>query len=216
MVNRLEIIFEDSDILVCKKDIGLSSEDVMPKLIREYLNDSEHYIGTVHRLDTAVGGIMVYAKTKTAARELSKQIQNGTFKKYYYTVINGTPEQQCGTYCDLLFKDSKTNKSFVVKRERKGVRKAVLNYTVLNTVIYNSKTVSLLEIQLDTGRSHQIRVQLSTRKIPILGDGKYGSREKCDIALFSHKIEFIHPKTNKFISFCAIPDNKYPFNIFNI
>ncbi len=220
-MNCLEILFEDADIIVCRKEVGISSEDEdntvnMPKLIREHLNDSEHYVGTVHRLDTAVGGVMVYAKTKCAARELSNQIQNGIFKKYYYTVVDGIPEQKSGTYCDLLFKDSRTNKSFVVKRERKGVKKAVLHYTVLKTATYNAEPISLLQIELETGRSHQIRVQLSSRKMSILGDGKYGSRKKCDIALFSHEIRFSHPKTKEFMSFTAIPDNKFPFNIFEI
>ncbi len=217
----MEIFLEDRDIIVCKKPIGVSSEYSeslanMPQLLREHLNDSEHYIGVVHRLDTAVGGVMVYAKSKNAAAELSRQLQNGIFEKQYYTAVSGTPETQSGTYSDLLFKDSKKNKSFVVKTERKGVKRAVLHYTVIDTKIHNSEPVSLLKIKLDTGRSHQIRVQLSSRKMSILGDGKYGSREKCDIALFSTEIRFLHPVTREPLCFSALPDNKFPFNIFSI
>ncbi len=217
----MEILFEDENIIVCKKPIGVSSEysethTNMPQILCDHLNNPDHYIGVVHRLDTAVGGVMVYAKKKYAAAELSKQIQNGVFEKFYLTAVNGTPENPTGAYCDLLFKDSKKNKSFVVSTERKGVKRAVLHYTVIDTKVYEEKNISLLKIKLDTGRSHQIRVQLSYRKMPILGDGKYGSREKCDIALFSAKIKFLHPVTLEPLHFSALPDNKFPFNIFSI
>lgn len=217
----MEILFEDNDIIVCKKPVGVSSEfsEVfinMPQLLRNHLNDSKHYIGVVHRLDAIVGGVMVYAKNKNAAAELSHQIQNGVFEKFYLTVVNGIPENTTGTYCDILFKDSKNNKSFVVKTERKGVKRAVLHYTVIDTKTHNSEPVSLLKIKLDTGRSHQIRVQLSSRKMSILGDGKYGSREKCNIALFSTEIKFFHPVTCAPLHFSELPDNKFPFNLFCI
>lgn len=214
------ILFEDKDIIVCIKDVGVLSEesdrDNMPDLIRRHLNDPAAYIGVVHRLDAAVGGVMVYAKSKTAAAKLSAQIQSGKFKKEYLAVISGRPESDKGTYRDLLFKDSAKNKVFVVKRARKGVKEAELEYSVLQTEKDGENGISLIKIKLKTGRSHQIRVQFSSRKMPLLGDGKYGSRYKCNIALFSTAIKFIHPEAHEEMHFTALPENKIPFNKFKI
>ncbi len=216
----MNILFEDRDIIVCIKEIGVLSEEAtaenMPDLIRQHLNKPDAYIGVVHRLDTAVGGVMVYAKTKSAAARLSRQIQNGCFTKQYLAVIEGAPDKPVGTYNDLLFKDSSKNKVFVVKSERKGVKKAVLDYEVLQTATFEEKSISLLKIKLKTGRSHQIRVQFASRKMPLLGDGKYGNRHKCCIALFSSDIEFLHPITQSQMNFSALPQDKFPFNNFDI
>lgn len=202
----IEILYEDKELVACIKPVGFSSEADLPKSLKEQLN-SEIY--TLHRLDTPVGGVMVYAKSKEAAAKMSKKIsQNDDFKKTYLAVCEGEFSETKGIMEDLLFKDSKKNKSFVVKRERKGVKKAVLRYNILKTVEYGGKMCSLSLVTLETGRSHQIRVQFASRKHPLLGDGKYGSSFNCPIALFSHKIE----TENKI--FVKNPPDEKPWNIF--
>jgi len=183
----MKILYEDANVVACVKPVGMSSEDDFPKELSTQLNSD---IYPLHRLDTPVGGVMVYAKTKSAAAKYSKKIaENTDFTKTYVTVCEGVFEEQSGTMEDLLFKDSRKNKSFVVKKERKGVKKALLTYMVLGTAQYGDKVCSLVSITLKTGRSHQIRVQFASRKHPLLGDGKYGSKINGDIALFSYKIE---------------------------
>ena len=202
----IEILYEDKELVACVKPVGFSSETDLPKALKEQLN-SEIY--TLHRLDTPVGGVMVYAKSKEAAAKMSRKIsQNEDFKKSYLAVCEGEFLEKEGIMQDLLFKDSKKNKSFVVKRERKGVKKAVLRYNILKTGEYDGKMCSLALVTLETGRSHQIRVQFASRKHPLLGDGKYGSSINCPIALFSHKIE----TENKI--FVKNPTDEKPWNIF--
>ena len=194
------------ELVACVKPVGFSSETDLPNALKEQLN-SETY--TLHRLDTPVGGVMVYAKSKEAAAKMSRKIsQNEDFKKSYLAVCEGEFLEKEGIMQDLLFKDSKKNKSFVVKRERKGVKKAVLRYNILKTGEYDGKMCSLALVTLETGRSHQIRVQFASRKHPLLGDGKYGSSINCPIALFSHKIE----TENKI--FVKNPTDEKPWNIF--
>lgn len=202
----IEIIYEDNNIVFCVKPVGLSSEDDMPRILSEQLQ-SEIY--TLHRLDKPVGGVMVYAKNKHTASKISKKIaENSGFSKTYLAVCEGEFEETQGIMEDFLFKDSKKNKSFVVKSERKGVKKALLDYKVLKTAEYNGKICSLVSIILKTGRTHQIRVQFSSRKHPLFGDGKYGSKVNCPIALFSHKIETDNMSFNK------NPPDEFPWNIF--
>ena len=210
------ILFEDKNLIVLIKPVGVSSEEGMISLLREYLGDLNAYIGVIHRLDTAVSGVMVYAKTKTAAADLSRQIQDGVFIKKYLAVVSGKPENNIGRYDDLLFKDSAKNKSFVVKRERKGVKKASLSYQCIGECVLDDIGVSLVKVQLHTGRTHQIRVQFSHRKMPLLGDKKYGSKFDCGIALFSHSLAFNHPETKKEMCFTALPENTFPFSKFKI
>lgn len=211
------IIHKDNEIIVCIKPTGVISQDAgadsMPQLLRE--KTGCEYIAVLHRLDTAVSGVMVYAKTKAAAAELSAQIQSGAFVKEYLAVVEGMPESPNGILEDLLFKDSSKNKSYVVKRERKGVKRAVLEYETLSTVHLDNGDISLLKIRLYTGRTHQIRVQFASRKMPLLGDKKYGSHFTCPIALFSRSISFKYPKTNKSVGFIAEPDyTQFPWNKF--
>lgn len=182
----IEILYEDKNVVYCVKPVGMSSEDELPAELNEQLKCE---IYTLHRLDTPVGGVMVYAKNKaTAARFGRKIAENTDFEKTYLAVCHGVFEEAEGKMEDLLFKDSRKNKSFVVKKERKGVKKAILTYKVLAKAVYNEAECSLVEVSLKTGRSHQIRVQFASRKHPLLGDGKYGSNINCPIALFSHKI----------------------------
>ena len=166
----IKILYEDNNIVFCVKPAGLSSEEGLPAALREQLACE---IYTLHRLDTPVGGVMVYAKNKETAAKISKKIAgNSDFKKTYLAVCEGEPAEREGIMEDLLFKDSHKNKSFVVKKERKGVKKASLSYRVIAANEYKGKICSLVSVELHTGRSHQIRVQFASRKHPLLGDGK--------------------------------------------
>ncbi len=210
----LEILFEDKYIIAIKKEAGMLSEDCdfdesIPNILRKERNSD---VFTLHRLDKPVGGVIIYAKTKKAAAEFSRLVSENGLTKKYLAVIEGTPDEKEGRLTDLLFRDSRKNKTFVVSRMRKGVKEASLIYNCLSS----SEEKTLTEVTLETGRSHQIRVQFASRKMPLCGDGKYGSRDnKCNIALFSHSISFIHPFTNEKVTIEASPDfEKYPWNIF--
>lgn len=165
----MEIVYEDCRIAVLVKPVGMESEKEIPEALQAQLGGSFY---PVHRLDQNVGGLMVYARTPAAAAALSQQIQEGTFVKEYVAMVHGTPEQE-GDWTDLLFKDSRKNKVFLVNRERNGVKKARLTYRCLR-----SGEQSLVRIRLYTGRSHQIRAQFSGHGYPLVGDHKYGSRAK--------------------------------------
>lgn len=212
----VDIIYENEEFIVCIKPVGVSSQssagENMLSVLKQKLSLKEDPF-VVHRLDTAVSGIMVYAKDKKTAAFLTKQIQERQFKKQYLCVVHSMPEENIGRFADLLFKDSKKNKSFVVKRQRKGVKVAILDYELLETVNHHGENISLIKVDLVTGRTHQIRVQFSSRKMPLYGDGKYGGSDNCDIALFSNKIEFIG-QDKKFYSFTSSPDG-FPWNLFN-
>jgi len=209
--NDIEIIFEDEDVLVINKPVGILSEDSPKgeKGILTHLQKENIYL--LHRLDREVGGVMVFAKNKKSASALSTDIANGKFYKTYLAVTDGIPENAEGIYKDLLFKDSKKNRSFVVNRMRRGVREASLEYVVLK----KSEKNALVKVLLHTGRTHQIRVQFSSRKTPLTGDGRYGSKVRdCGIALHSHNIKFIHPRTKEKVEFVSNPDfNIYPWNL---
>ena len=165
----MEILYEDKRIAVIDKPVGLDSEKDVPRELENQLGGSFY---TVHRLDQNVGGVMVYARDPKTAAELSRQIQSGSFVKEYVAMVHGTPEET-GDWTDLLFKDSRKNKVFVVKKERAGVKKARLTYNRLR-----AGEQSLVRIRLYTGRSHQIRVQFASRGYPLVGDHKYGSKAK--------------------------------------
>ncbi len=176
-------LFSDNDIVVCVKPVGLDSEKEVPT---ELSNELGGEIFTLHRLDKNVGGVMIFARNKKTAAAFSKLISEGELIKEYIALVHGTPPES-GVLEDFLFKDSRKNKVFVVKRERKGVKKAKLEYKLLST----DGEKSLVRIKLHTGRSHQIRVQFSSRGYPIVGDHKYGSRdEKKAPMLFSCALTF--------------------------
>lgn len=205
----MEIIYNDKWLSLCIKDPGVLSEEEMPALLKE-ATGREHYC--VHRLDRAVGGLMVYASDKKSAAKLSGLIAQKEMEKEYLAVISGKPEAEKGLYRDLLFKDSAKNKSYVVKRMRKGVREAELEYEVLE----HTDGLSLVKIRLRTGRSHQIRVQFSSRAMPLAGDVKYGSSVKdCGIALWSYSLSFPHPASGESMKSRALPPKEYPWNKFN-
>lgn len=202
----IDIIYEDNAILVCIKPRGILSQADSGGKQNMIALLSEHTGGEVypiHRLDKEVGGVMVYAKTKSAAAQLSKQVAEHTFVKEYIALINGTPSEKKGEMRDYLFKDSKRNKSYVVNRVRKGVKEALLEYEVLST----ESDYTRVAVQLHTGRTHQIRVQFASRKMPLVGDKKYGAKDNFNIlALWSHKISFINPEKGEAQCFCANPD----------
>lgn len=207
----IDILFENADYVVCIKPVGVQSQnDGVEDMVKLLAEQTGSEIYPVHRLDTAVGGTMVFAKTKSFAAELSKQIADKSFKKIYLAVLSGVPEKKSDTLNDLLFKDSSKNKVFIVKRERRGVKKASLDYSVLS----ETEDKSLVRVFLHTGRTHQIRVQFSSRKLPLVGDGKYGSRDnRCSAALWSESVEFIY--RGKTVKYTSVPDcEKYPWNLF--
>jgi len=178
----MEILWYDNDIAICIKPVGLDSEKDMPEELKAELGGE---IFTLHRLDKNVGGVMVYARTKAAAARFSRLIQEGQLIKEYVALVHGQPPE-CGDWEDLLWKDSSKNKVFVVKRQRAGVKKARLEYRRLSC-----GEESLVRVRLHTGRSHQIRVQFSSRGFPLVGDHKYGSRdEKTAPMLFSCCLSF--------------------------
>lgn len=191
----MEILYSDRNIAVCVKPVGLDSEQEVPQALRETLGGE---IFPLHRLDKNVGGIMIFARTKAAAAQFSRMIQEGKLIKEYVAMVHGTPPQT-GDWQDLLWKDSQKNKVFVVKRERKGVKAARLEYTRLT-----DNDPALVRIRLHTGRSHQIRVQFSSRGFPLVGDHKYGSRDEATAPmLFSCRITF--PYQGKETSFEYLP-----------
>lgn len=192
----MEILFSDKDMVVCVKPVGLDSEHEVPAALSEALGGE---IFTLHRLDKNVGGVMVYARTKAAAAALSKAIQEGTMVKEYVAMVHGTPPER-GDWEDLLWKDSKKNKVFVVKRMRGGVKKARLEFIRLT-----AGEESLVRIRLHTGRSHQIRVQFASRGYPLVGDHKYGAKDSSPAPmLFSCQLTF--PFQGETLQFEAKPD----------
>ena len=192
----MEILYCDKDIAVCVKPVGLESETEVPQALQETLGGT---VFPLHRLDKNVGGVMVYARTKAAAAALSKAIQNGEMGKEYVAKVHGTPPEG-GELRDLLFKDSRKNKVFVVKKARAGVKEARLQYRRLT-----EGEESLVHVRLFTGRSHQIRVQFSSRGFPLVGDHKYGSRAKEPAPLlFSCRVSF--PYLGTLHQYCALPD----------
>lgn len=207
----MEILYEDSSVIVCIKPHGVLSqadknggESMITRL--ETYTGGEIY--PVHRLDKETGGVMVYAKTKSAAAALSRDISERRFTKEYLALVHGVPERKSDTLCDLLFHDRAKNKSYVVKRERKGVKKAELEYELLETKEKDGEKYSLLSVTLHTGRTHQIRVQFAHRKMPLAGDKKYGARDGFSLlGLWAYKLDFINPETHKNTKFTVLPQN---------
>ena len=207
----MRILYNDSDIAVIVKPYGISSQKAEGKNIPDLLAQRlEVEVFPVHRLDRTTGGVMVYALNSRSAAHLSKQITENRFKKEYLAVVQGELEENNGTMTDLLYYDRKKNKAYVVKKERKGVKKAVLHYEVLKVFQQNNTTYSLLKIALETGRTHQIRVQFAYRRFSLCGDRRYGSKENFkNISLWAHTLSFNHPKSNKQLTFTAEPNEDF-------
>ena len=220
LVKSLNVLYEDNHIIVVEKEINIptcedSSKDIdLLSIIKLYLKEKYNkpgnvYLGLVHRLDRPVGGIMVFAKTSKAASRLNLQVKNDEFKKRYYAVIDGVLKEKEGKFEDYLLKDTREN---VVKVDKNG-KYAMLEYKVLN----ETQGLSLVEVNLHTGRSHQIRVQFSSRGYPLYGDQKYNKKANCheQIALYSHFLSFKHPVTKEIMEFKLDLPNRYPFTLFN-
>lgn len=216
-MNNLKIIYEDNHIIVVEKTPNIPSQadktgDIdMLTLVKDYIKEKYNkpgnvYLGLVHRLDRPVGGIMVFAKTSKAASRLSEEVRNKTFQKKYLAVVDGKIEQKEGTLEDYLYKDERNNMSKVVSSTKKNAKLAKLDYKVL---VYDEvKDLSLVEINLHTGRHHQIRVQLSNFGHSIFGDQKYGTRgQGKQIALWAYKLKIVHPTTKEEMKFEDLPES---------
>ena len=208
---QLDILYADQDILVCIKPARVLSTDEpggLPSLVRTALGDEKADVRTVHRLDRVVSGVMVLARNAKAASELSRQIREDEFEKEYIAVVHGKPEEDNGTLTDLLYRDKARKMTMVAAEPAKGVQEAILDYECMNY----AGEMSRVKIQLRTGRTHQIRVQFSSRNMPLVGERKYATLEDpCEIALWSHKIAFTHPRTGEKVTFSQEPPEVYPW-----
>ena len=209
----MEILYQDNDIVVCVKPQRVLSTDEpggMPDLVREALNEPGGDVRTVHRLDRVVGGLMVLARNATAASELSRQIREDRFQKEYLAVIHGHPDAPSGTLRDLLLRDKRERKTYIVSEMAKGVQEAILDYNVLSA----TNNLTRVNIVLRTGRTHQIRAQFSGRGLPLVGDRKYSLLDDdCEIALWSCRLAFAHPTTGESMEFTLEPPAIYPWTV---
>ena len=207
---NLQILHEDEHIIVCYKPAGIPTqtkklgEQDMVSLLKNYLKGG--YVAVIHRLDQPVEGLLVFAKTPFAAKELNKGLQGSGFGKHYKAVLWGVPTQKKATLEDYLVKDGRTNTSRVCNSSEKDAKKAILSYEVIATGKDDGKGISLVKVKLDTGRHHQIRVQMANMGCPIWGDAKYNTamvqdRRYRQIALCAYRLEFVHPKTKKQMEF---------------
>ena len=205
----VEVIYADEAIAVCVKPPRVLSTDEpggMPELVRQTLGTQD--VRTVHRLDRVVSGLMVLARSQQAASQLSQQIRQGDFAKEYLAVVHGTPEQPEGRLTDLLLRDKARRMTMVVQEPGKDVQPAALTYRVLGS----KAGLSRVYIQLETGRTHQIRVQFSSRGLPLVGERKYAVPEdECEIALWSYRLAFTHPVTGEAMEFTKQPPEVYPW-----
>lgn len=210
----MEILYCDESVIVCVKPQRVLSTDEpggVPELVRAELDDSEADVRTVHRLDRVVGGLMVLARSASAASILSEQIRNGGFEKEYCAVVHGEPSGTTGTLRDLLVRDKARKMTMVASEPGRGVQEAILHYRVMAT--WND--MSLVRIRLETGRTHQIRVQFASRGMPLMGERKYSMlKDDCEIALWSCRLAFHHPNTGEKMEFRLDPPAVYPWNCF--
>jgi len=209
----MEIVYIDQDIVVCIKPprvLSTDEPDGLPDMIRQELGDPSADVRTVHRLDRVVSGLMVLGRNAASASELSRQIREDVFQKQYLAVVHGCPDQSEGIYRDLLYRDKARKMTMVAQEPGKGVQEAVLSYTVLSC----QADLSKVRIDLKTGRTHQIRVQFSSRGMPLVGERKYAVLEDdCEIALWSCGIGFYHPKTGEWMEFWKEPPEHYPWSM---
>jgi 23S rRNA pseudouridine1911/1915/1917 synthase len=210
----MELVYTDEHIIVCIKPAGALSTDEpggVPELARLALGDPQAEVRTVHRLDRVVAGLMVLGRNSETASELSRQVRDREFEKEYVAVLHGCPSEPEGTLTDLLLRDKRECKTYVVQEPAKGVQEAILDYRVLSA----NDAFSKVGITLRTGRTHQIRCQFSSRGWPLVGDRKYSlNQDGCDIALWSHRVAFHHPATGQWMDFRLDPPDQFPWNTF--
>ena len=206
----MEIIYMDEALIVCIKSAGILSTDEpggLPELVRKELGDEKADVRTVHRLDRAVSGLMLLARGAKAASELSRQIREGEFEKEYLAVVHGETEDRASLR-DLLLRNKARKMTFVVTEPEKGVQEALLDYETLG----RRNGMSMVKIQLHTGRTHQIRVQFSSRGFPLVGERKYCEpMDECPLALWSHMIGFSHPITGERMRFVKQAPEVFPW-----
>ena len=216
----IPILYEDAAVLLCVKPVGVVSEPArgrgLPELLAAQLREEgkPDFISGVHRLDRQVGGLMVFSRKKDATGKLIGQVQRRETEKEYLAVLRGRPDAPEGTLEDLLFHDSRVNKTYVVDRKRKGVREAKLSYRALGETEEDGQILTLVQVRLHTGRTHQIRVQFASRGLPLLGDIRYGSKAACSPALWSYRLCFVHPVTGRRMEFTCPPPEQYPWTLF--
>lgn len=226
----MKIIHQTAEYVVVCKAAGEDSEHDLPEMLAEQNGDraTDYYV--VHRLDKAAAGLLVLARDRRTAGELSRQLTENRLRKIYLCAVPGVPEPASGEMQDLLYKDKMKKKMFPVKRKRAGVKEASLRYHVLETKLMNTTVTSskqedtaavsasqltLVEVELQTGRFHQIRCQFAARKLPLVGDGKYGSRVRSPhLALFCRQLSFYDATEKKECSFTAAPPAEFPWEIF--
>ncbi|MDO4975765.1 MAG: RluA family pseudouridine synthase [Eubacteriales bacterium] len=224
-VKKVPIVYEDDAILVCEKPIGMPTQsdntkdmDVLTYL-KHYLyekqeEEGEPYLAVVHRLDRPVGGLMVLAKTKEAAADLSAQIQNHEFEKYYQAIVCGRLREEFGTFEDYLLRDGKTNTSKVVKAGTAGAKEAILDYEMIDEIEMKDGVYTWVLVMLDTGRHHQIRVQFASRGLGLYGDTKYNpiyqnkKKKYMELGLYSTRLAFLHPTTGEEVVFSVDPQGE--------
>ena len=227
----MKIIHQTAEYVVVCKAAGEDSEHDLPEMLAEQNGDQATDYYVVHRLDQAVAGLLVLARNRVTAAELSRQLTENRLRKTYLCVVPGVPAPASGEMQDLLYKDKMKKKMFPVKRKRAGVKEASLRYHVLETKLMNTTVTSskqedtaavsasqltLIEVELQTGRFHQIRCQFAARKLPLVGDGKYGSRVRSPhLALFCRQLSFYDAKEKKECSFTAAPPAEFPWTAFS-
>lgn len=226
LTNSVQIIYEDKSIIVCHKPPGLatqtqsSRQQDLVSILKRYLysnntQPSEPYLGIIHRLDQPVSGLLVFAKTPVAAKDLTKQLQSQGFGKHYLALLTNTPEESSGTWTHYMIKNAPSNTSRVCSPETPGSKMARLHYNVVphpspeeyhifSYIDDYTSASCMVEITLETGRHHQIRIQTSTMNCPIYGDTKYGTNNSehwQHIALCAYKLSFTHPVTKRALDF---------------
>ena len=209
----MTVLYRDSSLVVCEKPVGVSSESPgLPDLVREQVGLTVY---PVHRLDRTTGGVCVLACSPKSSAALQALFRQDLVIKEYLAVIAGTPGTMSGSFSDLLYHDTRTNKTFVADSRRKGVREASCEWKVLETADDASGKITLVRVSLHSGRTHQIRIQFASRRMPLIGDRRYGSRIKAPVpALWSVRICFPHPLTGKPVDVSSAPPDRFPWSCF--
>ena len=222
----IRILYEDNHLLIVEKPVNVPVQQDISKdldlltMLKRYIKETYDkkgnvYLSLVHRLDRPVGGIILFAKTSKAASRMSDLLRRRQLERTYVAIVRGNVRKERDTLSDYLLKDRRKNQVYVVTKDTKNAKRAILHYETLA----RSKNLSLLKVMLETGRSHQIRVQLSEIGHPLYGDQKYGAtwnKVGEQLALWAYELSFIHPVRRKRLSVRCMPPNVFPWNQFQI